>query len=173
MQEEQNNDWKSIIGFEGHYYINSSGKVMSIKKGKKRILKPWLNKGYEYVCLHKPGVIQKQQVHRIVGKHFIPNPENKPHINHKDGNPRNNHVFNLEWCTDSENLKHSYDFLNRQKSRAKGSRNTFAKLNELQVRIIKHLKGEFTTKQTAKLFGVNSGTTIGNIWRGDYWKHLQ
>lgn len=53
-------------------------------------------------------------VHRIVAAMFIPNPENKPQINHKDWNPSNNHVDNLEWCTDRENKLHSYRVLWRK-----------------------------------------------------------
>jgi len=66
-------------------------------------------------------------VHRLVAKAFIPNPKKKTQVNHKDGNPSNNHVDNLEWCTPSENVRHSFKELNRKP--AKGNRLPQSKLN--------------------------------------------
>lgn len=76
------------------------------------------NKGYEFVCFKQSGIRKNILVHRLVASAFIPNPENKLEVNHKDGNPQNNNVSNLEWVTPSENRKHAYwvlrkDFFNR------------------------------------------------------------
>ena len=105
--------WKSIKGFEGLYEINEFGDVKNCKR--KSIIKPYNNqagKGYMYIDLYKgKDRVLRSGVHRLVAKHFIPNPKNKPMINHKDGNPKNNHVSNLEWATALENVTHASNVL--------------------------------------------------------------
>lgn len=72
-----------------------------------KILSPPLQYGYPRVGLWKNGTQIHYVVHRLVAKAFIPNPQNKPNINHIDANKENNHVSNLEWCTQKENINHS------------------------------------------------------------------
>lgn len=64
--------------------------------------------GYEHVFLRNNSIVSQQKIHRLVAMAFIPNPENKPFINHIDGNKVNNSIENLEWCTHSENMQHSF-----------------------------------------------------------------
>lgn len=71
------------------------------------------NKGYLFVCAKEEGRRKNLLIHRLVAEAFIPNPENKPEVNHIDGNPHNNKVDNLEWVTSSENRKHAYRVLGR------------------------------------------------------------
>lgn len=102
---------KNIKGYEGLYQIDEIGNVYSIiqtSSRRKRILKPHQNaQGYLKVNLYDlNGVCKKKYVHRLVAEAFIPNPENKPNINHIDCNVKNNNVNNLEWCTQSENILH-------------------------------------------------------------------
>lgn len=120
--------WKQIKGYEGHYDISSHGRVRSynqtyrtdIKNNQKvtrkgRILKAnILNTGYCQVALYKKGKCKKKAVHRLVGKAFVPNPENKPQINHKDGNKTNNHYKNIEWATAEENQQHRFETLGHE-----------------------------------------------------------
>lgn len=65
--------------------------------------------GYNRVCLRKNGTPKVVHLHRLVAAAYIPNPNNKPCINHIDGNPNNNHISNLEWCTHAENMQHAYN----------------------------------------------------------------
>lgn len=75
-----------------------------------KILKPQINtSGYWTIGLYKNGKRKLYRIHRLIGKAFIPNPYNKPEINHKDGNKLNNHIENLEWVTTSENTQHAWD----------------------------------------------------------------
>jgi len=98
--------YKRISGFE-NYLIGSNGKVIRLCKSHIRELKPYLEKGYLCVCLRKSdGTQKKKRVHRLVAEAFIPNPNNKPQVNHKDENPKNNSVYNLEWSTAKENTNY-------------------------------------------------------------------
>jgi hypothetical protein len=82
------------------------GKVISLKTGK--ILKPYITSGYYEVYLYEEGRKRiHSRIHKMVAKTFIPNPENKPWVNHKDGDKLNNYVDNLEWTTPKENAKHA------------------------------------------------------------------
>lgn len=74
-------------------------------------MKPYINKhnGYVYIFLMKDNKSKNFRLHRLVAEAFIPNPENKLQVNHKDGNKLNNNINNLEWCNQSENEKHAYN----------------------------------------------------------------
>lgn len=93
-----------------HYYISNYGVVYSDKSGARRPIKLQLDSRglYVFVNLNKNGKNKRVLVHRLVAEAFIPNPDNLPEVHHKDNNPHNNHVSNLEWCTHQVNLVHSY-----------------------------------------------------------------
>ena len=95
--------YKDIAGYEELYKISNHGNVKSLGNGKSRkekVLKPIkLKNGYLRVDLPKQGKHKLYFIHRLVAEAFIPNPNNLPIINHKDENPLNNNVSNLEWCT--------------------------------------------------------------------------
>ena len=98
---------KIIDGFS-NYTISRDGTVTNIKTQKPK--KAWLGKvGYYYLDLYSNNKNTKIALHRLLALHFIPNPENKRTVNHIDGNKTNNTISNLEWATDSENIKHAYD----------------------------------------------------------------
>ena len=88
---------------------NKEGRIRSLNYrglGRTEVLKPRKVRGYYMVTLTKDGKTQCFYVHRLVATMFIPNPENKPFVNHKDENKLNNSVENLEWCTNKENLNY-------------------------------------------------------------------
>jgi hypothetical protein len=99
--------WKDIEGFEGKYQISTEGTVLSVHTNKLMSLQLGGN-GYYKVGLRNENGKERYSIHRLVAEHFISNPHNKPQINHIDGNPLNNNVDNLEWCTPSENALHAF-----------------------------------------------------------------
>lgn len=132
--------WKKIPNTD-FYYANMSGQIKSvdhrqyyishgretsyIRKGK--VLKQVIDSnGYYCVAITFKNKKQKViQVHRLIAKTFIPNPENKPQVNHIDGNKLNNKVSNLEWCSVRDNLLHAY-----KTGLNKGSHHMAGKFNE-------------------------------------------
>ena len=118
----QDEVWKDIEGYEGLYQVSTCGNIKSLarivhseKRGdykiKEKILKQSdTTTGYKKVELCKDNEKRKSfKVHRLVAQAFIPNPNNKPEVNHIDGNKINNNIDNLEWVTSSENSIHAYE----------------------------------------------------------------
>lgn len=111
--------FKQIVGYEGLYEISDRGTVKSLEKKlfpnspnhvqvyPERILRTEkTSKGYQRVMLAKNGEYKKFYVHRLVASHFIPNPENKPQVNHINHRKFDNRAKNLEWVTNKENAQH-------------------------------------------------------------------
>lgn len=117
--------WKEIPNYEGYFEVSTLGNFRS----KDRIIKykqsgtrnypgkslkvEVMQDGYSRIVLMKEGVKKRYMCHRLVAETYIPNPDNKPYVNHIDGNRSNNCVENLEWCTQSENERHSVDVLGK------------------------------------------------------------
>ena len=103
--------WKEVKGYEGRYAISNFGRLMShnyMNNGYDRVMVPKKNNsGRLYYELYKNGKSKTFLAHRLVGIHFIDNPNNYPEINHKDENPKNNRVDNLEWCDRMYNVHYS------------------------------------------------------------------
>lgn len=101
--------WKPIAGYEGLYEVSNLGRVRSLNYNHTKtaeVMTPWVSaKDYDYVHLCKGTAIQSCRVARLVAMAFIPNPDNKPFVDHIDTNRRNNHADNLRWCDQSENQK--------------------------------------------------------------------
>lgn len=104
--------WREIPGYEGTYEVSNYGNVRSLNyRGTHRVknLQPVLGgRGYLMVGLCNDGKMRWEKIHRLVERLFIPNPDNKPQVNHIDGVKTNNVVSNLEWATNGENQAHAY-----------------------------------------------------------------
>lgn len=112
--------WKDVVGFEGLYKVSNYSRVKSLKRTvinsnnnckmpvKEIILKTTSDKyGYKFIFLARDSTRKLGRIHRVSATAFIPNPENKPFVNHIDGNKLNNHISNLEFVTAKENTQHA------------------------------------------------------------------
>lgn len=109
--------WRDIKGYEGLYQVSNLGRVKRLKSKymkSERILKEGITTGgYRLVVLCKNNKSKTFRLHRLVAEAFIPNPENKPQVNHIDENKANNNVNNLEWMTAKENINHGTSLYKR------------------------------------------------------------
>lgn len=179
--------WRDIDTSSGNFQVSSTGKIRSRSRwlinvnGVKRfwsgrLLTPTLG-GNGYWCIVLDG--RGYWVHKLVALAFIPNPEGKKCINHKDCNKLNNSMENLEWVTHKENMKHAKDNGLTRSGDVRGSSNPRSKLTENAViRIRREMQmlrdqGVFVRKAfslVAKEFGV-APRTIEKIWYRNAWTH--
>lgn len=164
--------WKDILGFEGlskNYQVSNLGNVRKIfKNGNVKVKKKFiLNNGYEVAHLQINGKIGTRLVHRLVALAFIPNPENKPQVNHKNGIKTDNKADNLEWNTAKENTNHS--FANKLQIPLLGSQNGTSKLTETQVLDIR--KDKRKNIELAEYYNV-SDSLICMIKKRKIWTHI-
>ena len=161
-------EYKYIKGYNNKYYITKDGKVYISNyrnTGVAKEMKPRIISGYYSLGLENPDSTaenRKQKIykiHRLLAEHFIPNPENKPCVNHIDGNKLNNSLDNLEWATISENTKHSYA--------NKLERNWWTKeLGIVCINLIENYKYNFA--DVAALFNLPSRTYVFHFWNKGY-----
>lgn len=158
-------EWKEVPGFD-LYLCSTDGFVKNKKRN--RLLKPSEDKnGYLRVVLVANKKKKNIAVHRVVGMTFIKNPQNKPQINHIDGNKKNNTVQNLEWVTNEENRAHAF---RTGLACFKGEKNPNAKIN---TRTVKHIRKLFATGkwnkcQLARMFSI-SRTMVRFIVENKNW----
>lgn len=160
----------------GDYYeISNLGRIRNTKTKKIRKINLYKT-GYCFVS----GSLGSREnkitfrIHRVVAETFIPNPNNLPEVNHKDGNKSNNQVSNLEWCTGAENMKHaSENGLLRPKH---GENATWAKLTDEAVQYIRDnyvpYSKEFGTRALGRKFGVDHDT-IRSVLKNETWTHVK
>ena len=164
--------WKSITGWEKSHCVSNLGRVKSLKRvikntGKnteyvidEKIMKTNLvGAGYMGLIIGTNGIKKRFYLHRLVAEAFIDNPENKPCINHKDGNKLNNYIENLEWVTYKENSIHGYKT---------GLMPTKITKNEAnQIRQL-YLTGKYKQSEIGEMFNLTQGT-VGKIIRNELW----
>lgn len=160
--------WLPVPGYESDYIVSSFGNVAPIsgRRGSrpfKPLSQSLCGSGYLKVTLRKNGNGANVMIHRIVALAFVPNPEHKPQINHKNGNKLDNRAENLEWVTRSENQLHAYRVLGRARSH-KGHP---VKISADDAREI--FRSQLSTKELSDIYGI-SDTMVRNIKQGKSWK---
>lgn len=158
--------WKPISGYEGLYEVSNKGNIKSFHKNKDGVLIKLFTeklKHTNYKCLTLVDIFgnKKQfRVHRIVAEMFLSNKHNKRFVNHIDNNGENNCVENLEWCSQSENIKHSHNqnrseqvyLANKIKSnKAQKNREEMIGKKYGKWLVLKALPKEYTTKKISKM----------------------
>lgn len=165
-----NEIWKNIKGYENRYMVSNLGRIKRLPNGKginsRELIKSTnrLTKdGYVKITLPNG----EKSLHRLVAEAFIPNPENKETVNHKDGNKLNNCADNLEWATRSEQLYHAYK-LNLREPMHNNRKLADSDVNFIRSNFKKYDKN-FSITALANKFHV-SNTTIKNIIQNKYYK---
>ncbi len=154
-----------------NYFVTKEGDVLSTKSGSIKKLKS-INHGNGYlrINIYNNSIKKGISVHRLVAQTLIPNPQNKPEVNHKNGIKTDNRVQNLEWATPKENMNHA--ILNGL-YKGFGENTRSSKLTEHQVLEIRKLysKKTFNQRKLAEMYGV-SFQLISSIINKKHWKHI-
>jgi hypothetical protein len=169
----ENEIWKPVVGYEDIYNVSCFGRIKRIKTkiySVKRNCYVWKNEHiiaqnthiYKQFSIRANGKMYALKIHRVIAEAFIPNPENKPCVNHINGIKTDNRIENLEWCTFSENTKHAYS----------NGLIQVGKLKEYQVlEIFKRAHNGENLTNIAKEFNVHK-SNISDIKNKKIWKNI-
>lgn len=160
-----------VISEYPDYIVYEDGRVWSNKsKTNGFMIGTICRKGYHKFVLRAGSSEKTIPVHRLVAKAFIPNPDNKPQVNHIDSNKMNNHVSNLEWCTNLQNQQHSWQSGRQAANGVNHPRNILTEAEVLQIRdLLKRTK--MTKTAIGKQYGVHR-STIYRIQKRLIWSHI-
>lgn len=168
--------WKDIAGYEGFYQVSNYGRVKSMprvvpngridKQLAGKLKKHFVDKyGYCYVMLYTNNNVIRRSVHRLVAMAFVPNPDNKPTVNHKDGVKHLNHSWEIEWATSKEQTAHAL---------RSGLMTPFKytdRLTPVDIRIIREtVQAGFKQKDVASYFGIDR-PCVCRIMKNKIFKH--
>ena len=166
--------WKPIEGYKGKYEVSNLGRIKSLCWGRVKILKKHLSKhGYVVTYLSINTLVKTIKVHRLVAQAFIPNPDNKPCVNHIDSIRTNNNVNNLEWCTWKENTRHS-----SKKGRMLGPRGEKSHKTKLTIKDVLDIRHQFKTNKSRKItnkLALHYNISKSSAWQiinRKTWKHV-
>ena len=175
MKNENEEVWKDISGYEGHYQVSDQGRVKSLKQGKERILKPINDvNGYLRVNLWKNGDKKNYLIHRLVAMTFIPNPQNFTQINHIDEDKSNNNVNNLEWCTAKYNINYGTHNQRSADKRTNGKCSKPVIQFTKDGKIVKEWKSTMDVERNLGYYHSNISACCNGIFNSAYnfvWKY--
>lgn len=182
-----NEEFRKIDGIDG-IEVSNSGKIKLLSKtildidGNRRTYKEKIkdkfainSSGYKKISYYFNGEFKNYYLHRLIAMAFVPNPENKPFVNHKDGNKLNNNVSNLEWCTSSENMIHAYKHnLKQDTGYAKYiRRESTRKLSDKDIDSIRQMyKDGVKQVDIAKKYNLHT-RTVNNIVHDNLYKQIE
>ena len=153
--------WKKIQQNQ-NYSVDENGNVRNDKRG--TLVKPYDNKtgkGYLYVCLYNGHIKQGAYgVHRLVAQAFIPNPKNKSHVNHKDGNTKNNHVSNLEWVSPLENVIHASEVLKVMTAYSNANKNRERPVKQIDIKTNEVIAVYKSINEASRQTGIPSSNIV-------------
>lgn len=150
--------WEDILGYEGLYQVSNFGRIKGFSRYEKILKSELMKIGYYQIRLYKKGIITKKYIHRLVAEAFIPNPENKRTVNHKNGIKTDNSLENLEWATHQENNIHAV------KTKLHTEKLTVNDVLEIR-------KSDLSCRALGKIYGVDF-TNISLIKRRKSWAHI-
>ena len=156
------------VTLDKRYQISNLGRVRRLYKKGYRYRKPVHQNGYINITFSYGNDFKRYQLHRLVALAFLENPLNKPCVNHKDGNKINNELTNLEWCTYSENEKHSHRVLGKITNGIKRRKISIQHVEKIKQL---HIEG-MMQKDIAKKYNVSNGTICLLINNKTYQKHV-
>jgi len=164
-------EFKQVKGFK-LYLINRIGEVY--RPDRSVFIKIQFG-NYPSVSLRKDKKYHTKSLHRLIAETFIPNPDNKPQVNHIDGNKHNYHYSNLEWATPKENIKHYwqsgvFDTSNNKKAKSNNGKKQRA-LTDKDILRIRNSKGKYSVKQIADIFQIPT-QLVYNIFNNRTYKDV-